>query len=381
MSQLGVFLEAVHGPTERFRTLRAVVRHWRNKSLADKAQRSDRPVAGRRKTQPAGATRIEEAKLSIWIALPGCLRVEKERRDGSLHETNLTVVNGEQWWSRDHEGHVETSDGARRTFHGRSDVERHFDRAQLREFFVALALEGTGTVQRAGRDCIRVRAVPRPGGLLWPHWLPYGAEDYEFHAEPQRGVLLAIIARHGGETFEINEVTRVEFDEPLDRNLFTYTPALGEQVRPADPIVEHLTLEAAVEQMPFTVLVPARLPDSEHSQVEVTYHPPRLRSRGAFLNLGYHGSEVYKRLSIYESAVADPETDRFEWERVEHAGKQLLISDPGTEGDRIVAFEQQGTHVTIWSDLEREPLFDLAVSLVPPASTPGHSARGCGLAG
>jgi hypothetical protein len=178
-------------------------------------------------------------------------------------------------------------------------------------------------------------------------------------------VLLSIHARFGGQVFEVSEATEVIFDEPLESDLFTYTPVVGEQVRPAETIVEHMTLEAAIRRMPFVVLVPARLPDAEHSQVDVMYHPSRRRSPWAHLSLMYRGSEQYGSLWIYESDTPDPDSSQLEWERFEQEGKPMWISDPGNEGMRVLAFEQQGTHVKIWSDLDRGQLLDLAMSLVP----------------
>ena len=60
------------------------------------------------------------------------------------------------------------------------------------------------------------------------------------------------------------EVVEVTFDEPLD--LILHLRACGEQVGPKVPVVEHLSLTAAVARMPFIVLVPTRVPDPEHSR-------------------------------------------------------------------------------------------------------------------
>src|SRR5438034_5767040 len=108
MSKLGDFLEAVYGPAERFTTVRASLRQWCHRDLAANARGGDRTVIGRRKVKPDTGSQIEEADLSVWVAPPGRLRVEKERRKGGQVEPSLEVVNGDSWWSRDHEGHVET---------------------------------------------------------------------------------------------------------------------------------------------------------------------------------------------------------------------------------------------------------------------------------
>jgi hypothetical protein len=365
MDRLGNFLEAVYGTIERFSTVRATINHWCNQDLADNARGGNRTAMGRRKAPSDPPSPPMEDRLAVWMAQPGRMRVERERRYGDQIETKLTVVNGAAWWVRDHEGHVETDKGSRRSSPSLSDIKQHFDLASLREFFVALALEDQGTVHTAGRDCLQVRAVLRPACRIWPHWLPCGADEYEFHADPERGVLLSILGRYRGQVFETSQVTEVVFDEPLDDALFTYKPAFGEQVRPADRISEQLTLEAAVARMPFVVLVPARLPDPEHSSVMVMYHPPRLRSSRAFLCLMYMGSEENGSLWINQSDTPDPEADKLDWEQVERNGRSMRLSDPGAEGMRVAALEQEGTHVTLWSELDRERILDLAASLVP----------------
>ncbi len=363
MGMLGDFLEAVYGSAEPFHSVQATIRHWRDRYVAEQAYGGNRTVMGRRKSPSNEKQRIEQTNLSVWIVPPRKLRIEKERQYDDRVETSLIVVNGQEWWRRDHEGHVEIASGHRDSSPGSTDVNRHFDRRSLREYFVPLNLEYIGKVRTAEHDCVRLRAVPRGDGRLWPHWLPFGAEEYEFHAEPRRGLLFSIIGLHGGKPFEVNEVTQAAFDQPLDDTLFTYTPAFGEQVRPEEKICERLTLESAVERMLFVVLVPSQLPDSEEAPLCVVYHPPRLRSPRSSLMIGY------PTFHLSESNSADPEWDRLEWEALERNGKSLRISDPG-EGHRIVALEQEGTHVSIWSEMDREPLLDLAATLIPARRNP-----------
>jgi len=370
MSELGDFLEVVFGPNDRFRSIQASLRHWRNRQIADGARRTDRPVMGRRKASSDTSDSIEESALSVWFALPDKMRVEESRRKDEEVETFLEIVNGNQSWEVDPDGHVETATNERSGAGSMSDVERHFGRALLRQFFVGLSLELIGNVRTAQLDCIRIRAVPRPKAQLWPHWIPFGADEYEFHAEPSRGLILSIVARHGGQVFEINEVTAITFDQRLDDSLFCYTPVVGEQIREKDPVVEHLTLEAAVSRMPFTVLVPTRLPDPEHSQLEVMYHPSRMRSPRAYLSLMYRGNKAYDSLWIHQGTSPEPDAAKLEWESILIEEKQIRISDPGVAGKRIVEFEQEGTHLLITSDLAREPLLDLARSFVPASRRP-----------
>jgi hypothetical protein len=362
MSALGDFLEAVYGREQPFATVRASIRHWRNRHLADNARGGNRTVMGRRKALSAVASAIEECDVSVWLAIPDRARIER-RRAGQV--VDLTVANSIEWWKRDDQGHIETSAKGKRSSPGLSDAERHFGRILLRNCFVALDLEQIGIGQILGQECVRIRATPRLDGSLWPHWLPHGADEYEFDADRNQGVLLSISARFKGETFESSTVSDVAFGESLDPFLFQYTPELGEQVRPPDPRVVHLTLEAAIDQMPFTVLIPTKLPDPDHRRMEIMYDAPSLKSPRPDLTIMYWCFDADTHLWLHESNSPDPELQQYEWESVVCNGKGIRISDPGHDGKRIVSLEQIGTHVTIWSDLKRDQLLDLAASLAP----------------
>ena len=143
------------------------------------------------------------------------------------------------------------------------------------------------------------------------------------------------------------------------------TGTRGEQVTPAVPISEQLSLEAAVQRVSFSVLVPTQVPDPEHAPLMVMYHRPRGPSGVPSLRLSYSNFESRRHISLTECAVPDPDDAEYDWDTVQIAGRTLRVSDPGGEGKRIVALEQEGTHVRIWSDLDRGPLLDLASSLVP----------------
>src|SRR5205823_6228936 len=145
------------------------------------------------------------------------------------------IISGNSRTVRDAEGHIESEELHHRKQRGITYSDRHFNLTQIRMFFQALALQFDGTVKTASRDCIRIRAIKRAGELLWPHWLPSQAEEYELHADCERAALLGIFSKINGEVFEIHEVLNISFDGGLDPALFTYTPELGEQIRPATP--------------------------------------------------------------------------------------------------------------------------------------------------
>jgi hypothetical protein len=370
MSKLGDVLEVLYGPGFPYATIRAEVRHWENLEVAEKLRLESDVLGGRRKPRPdkpAGSTpRTAEATLKIWLSRPSRVRVEKTQEKEGQIETSLTVTDGETWATRDSEGHVESGKSTKRTpLSGLTDVERHFDLAMIREFFKNLALELVGNCRTANRDCIRVRAVLRPEGRLWPHWLPKEAEEYEFHVDSERGLLLAIISKRDGQPFEIDEVLEIAYDEKIDDGLFSYSPAVGEQLRQPIPVAEHLTLEAAVARVAFTVLIPTRVPGSGGHQLDVIRCPARPKSPREYLWIAYRHLDELERLWLSESATISPDHEEYEWERIEKDGREILISDPGATGQRKVYLKQEGTHVDIDSDLDRDRLIDLAFSLRP----------------
>ncbi|HUR53210.1 MAG TPA: hypothetical protein VMZ71_03715 [Gemmataceae bacterium] len=362
MSRLGDFLELVLGPRRGYQTVRAVIRNWQ----------SDDPASRRAETRPSGRRKAnaEEPKqpdheeiLRVWFAPPNKARIERVTERGGRRVERLTVQNDTHWWERDHEGHVESgerSDGRGRSSANLTDAERHFGDSQLREFIERLSLEAVGDVTCVGRRCVRVKAVPREGRGFWPHWISFGGDTYELHADPERGVFLALRAFGGGKLCETHEVQEVAFDEPLDDALFTYELRHGEQVRKPDPICEHMSLAAAVSRMSFTVLVPTD-PELVATDCHVMWHPPRLGGGPPHLMLMYMGESQF----WLNQSDADIGRKDLEWEPVSRNGRALEISDPGEEGERFVRFTHLGTNVEIHSDLPRERLLDIAASLEP----------------
>jgi hypothetical protein len=195
--------------------------------------------------------------------------------------------------------------------------------------------------------------------------LPKEAEEYEFHIDSERGLLLAIISKRDGQPFEIDEVLEIAYDEKIDDGLFSYSPAVGEQLREPIPVAEHLTLEAAVARVPFTVLIPTRIPGFGGEQFEVIRLPARPKSPREYLWISYGPCDEFERLWLHEGATIGSDHDEYEWERIEKDSREILISDPGATGQRKIYLKQEGTHIDIDSDLDRDRLIDLALSLCP----------------
>lgn len=298
------------------------------------------------------------------------IRVEADPNDPqSADKPALEIVNGRRAWERDEHGLVQSEELSKsKVAHGgglATGFRRHFDGTLIREFFADLALEDLGAGEIAGRPCIRIRAVPRLGGQIWPHWLPSDANEYLFHADVERPVLLAISGLVAGVVAESYEVEQVAFDEPLDPDLFNYTPSDAEEVRPATPISEHLALDLAAARVPFAVLVPNLEPRSRWTPTMAMYHAARPGRWHEHLTLDFH-EDMDTRLWITESGQPDEDhNETLLWETIDVGGRQMKLSDPeGDVGMSVLDFVQDGTYVSICSDLSRQQLFELAASFV-----------------
>jgi hypothetical protein len=368
MSILGDFLEAVFCRGEKYRTVRGTIHTWVDETRSDSAFGGDRRPIGRLKRVAHAKSTVREQLTRFWIAGADRIRLESSRTVELEVQSSLKVVNRERSWKRDKEGHVFVGEGQRRA-PAVTELERHFDAKLIREFCKDLGLEPLGAVTTSGRDCVRLRAVLRDGESLWPHWLPKGADDYEFHGDLQRGLLLGIFARHRGHLLESAVVTSIVFDEPIDEELFIYEPAIGEQVASAPPISEFLSMQAAIARVPFAVLLPDPITDAEHTQLQFDYHPPRGPGLTGRQSLTIHFFNFESRVSLWltESDSADPDDSKYEWVEYEAKGQKVHVSDPGQQGLRLASVVKDGTHVGICTSLRTSEILDLAATLTRAA--------------
>lgn len=75
-------------------------------------------------------------------------------------------------------------------------------------------------VSWSGRDAIRLRGVPVEEWEYPPEPLWWGADEYEAVVDAERGVLLRLASRLGGEDIDALEVQEIHFDEPFDEEVF-----------------------------------------------------------------------------------------------------------------------------------------------------------------
>jgi len=363
MGLLGDFLETFYGSGQTFWSVRAKVR--RECKSATRSETSRRPPIGKEKSRSTASNSVI-IDSDFCAVLPDRVRIDATRTKNGKTEATVEITRDGECLKRTPEGTVgvEKVPSRGRKQEGDSlptDYRRHFDRSLIRQFFASLVLEDAGRCKVAGRDCVRIRAVPVPGDSIWPHWLPAEADMFEFAADLGFPSLLSITGFLSGEIIERIEVVNVAFDEQIDESIFDCQPLAGQSIRPAEPVTQRVMLENAIDKVPFTVLLPKR--GVGKGKPDLHYEPGRNDGAGESIAVMYFG-DGSNSLWFHLRAKLDPESDeRLEWEEVEVAGRRFEISDPEVEGGMIcLRFCQDGTWIEAVSDHSRQDLLDIAMS-------------------
>lgn len=363
MSLLGDFLEAFYRSRHNFRTVFARVHHERPSGAGTKTRRM---VIGKARPSTRESSRVT-TEMACWAELPDRVRMEITRTKGDKSKTTVEVQRGHEHLVRKDDGSVEFDSERGQMSRGihrlPTQFARHFDRGLIREFFSSLFLEQVGQCRVAGRDCVKIRAIPLDGDHIWPHWLSPAADAYEFAGDLAHPSLLSIRAFQEGKTIESHEVVEVQFDEPIDEATFNCEPLSGQQVREAIPVVEQITAKDAAARVPFKLLFPAEDSGMKIRFEQVTFCSAR-DGNDEHISVSLQNQGDYK-LWYHLRTRPDKEMQRkLEWETVQVSGRKFHISDPEvSEGLRILSFEQAGTCIEVISDLPRADLFDFALSL------------------
>jgi outer membrane lipoprotein-sorting protein len=161
---------------------------------------------------------LDETIVRVSAEQPGRYREES----GAGEDLELVVRDGPRWWSYDsflgpQSNEHETQPSAS-TVTGR--CEGLLAPAPLMGL---LHFEPAGSAERAGRRVLRVAARPRERLDLPGLSLARGADDYELEVDAERGVLLRVNARFGGQELSVIEAREVAFDEALAPDAFVFT--------------------------------------------------------------------------------------------------------------------------------------------------------------
>jgi hypothetical protein len=362
MGLLGDFLEAFYGRGPTFQSLQAHVR--REKTPIAGVETSRKGAIGRAKT-PTTKSAIAITEMKFWAVLPDHVRVDvtKFRDDGP--ETTVEIAKGNERLKQNSDGSVEFENEKRRVRDVGNDLptdyRRQFDRSLIREFFASLVLEQLGECKIAGRDCVRIRALPVPDDHIWPHWLPAEADEFEFAADLVFPSLLSVKGLLSGTVIESLEVVDVTFDASINDSVFACEPRAGQPMRTAVPITERITLEAALATVSFTVLLPT-IGNCE-GPPHLHYQPLQPDGTGENLTVFYHQTGP-NRLWFRLRKKPDREMENeLEWEEVEVSGRCFQISAPESDnGLTVLKFCQDGTWVEVFSDHSCDELLKIAES-------------------
>lgn len=101
------------------------------------------------------------------------------------------------------------------------------------------------------------------------------------------------------------------------------------------------------------------------------YHPVRPGSKDEHVTIFYRGSTSYQSLWIdLRSEANRAKLEQLEWDDFESNGRKLQISEPEAEdGLRVLALVQNGTRVQIASDLPKNEMVKIALSMATLADS------------
>ena len=382
VSELGDLLVLLHGARSRISTVRATVRTWRDDERVREAIERCEQRGTVVTYAPAGEDADREPVqgiIRVWLAPPDRAREEREGGDGE----GFGVRRGELWWHYAPQSGATTNEAAPEVGSG---VARELwwllDPAPV---IGLLDFEVLASGSRAGRDVVRVRAVPRAvvDGDDWPLMRlgVMGADELLVDVDAERGALLRIEGRLEGQPLTVAEVTEIAFDETFGDDVFQFTPPPGEPVRSiADQfaVQRDLTIEQAVALAPFTVWIPARLPggwETEIAFAAASDRPPM----APHVHLHYRAPDGTHAVNIAQSPAGHPgEHSEYEharpgpWRDVERDGRRMQVREP-TEAWQPAQLrtELDGTRILMHSgDLSADWLADFAAQLVRAPSEP-----------
>lgn len=221
--------DLLFGATERYRTVRATVRHRRIGHLATAANRrfvnyrfphgglqgigipSDEP--------PYRVFESLEELSRLWHERPDRWRQETALSDGS--GTCYRVADGKgPWWFYQPPDWVDcypTNDGS---FTPDTELSFLLDPSEIYNRLDNCALLIAGHVQLEGREAIEVQAK----AISWDYapGIPFfeGADDYRIWVDPDIGLILRFSSRLGDKEFDVIEVLDIAFDEEFPPRTF-----------------------------------------------------------------------------------------------------------------------------------------------------------------
>jgi outer membrane lipoprotein-sorting protein len=300
-----------------------------------------------------------ENLVRVWLEVPAKVRIE---RRGAREEIHTIVADGEREWSYSPScGAIVNPASGYHSFGYLTDPST---------LSAELLLEPIGRTRAAGRTAMHTRATTRGREWHGPLSFPAGADYHELAVDTERGIVLRATSFVDGQEFFMHEVLEIAFDEDFPADTFVFTPPPGEEVIDAAAAVpqdKDVSIEEAARLAGFTVLLPRRLPEGAELRVHYVAGWERT-DQSPSVWLAYWFESASHSLSIGQSSDARIVLDDMPWEELEREGQMLRFCD--RFGQRLLALERAGTQVMLQSDLERETLIEIALSLEPAPTEP-----------
>jgi hypothetical protein len=370
---LGRFLVGLHSAKNKLASIRATITHKYNPVLGDYAACRHGRATGQKKQSAPGArddqvSAYNRTILNVWMVGNRNVRVDGRYFFGNEVISFLTVSNGTTTLERRSNQGSHVTECTPETAGQLIWAHRHFDAATITDFLSQLEVWPDGVVSNVGQDCVRLRCVPRNPSILWPHWLPFCADEYEFYADAEHSALLQIAGYTDGRLYEEFKVTEVGFGEPVDPVLFSLDLEPGETLRVERNRETHVGLDKLAGRVAFLMYLPKAqiMRDLNLSIYRREYDQTKREFR-----LCYVSNFDNKMLRIHQTdqiSRITTQADQYLWTKVSYDGREFQLSDPGVDrGERIISLLNGTTYIEIASTIELDKLADIARSLEPVA--------------
>jgi outer membrane lipoprotein-sorting protein len=396
MSELAQLLELLYGAHARFRSVRGVLREWRDSELSERAIRHEAEQQERRQGQPVGRARSMqiafasgpagpappseiETVVRFWLELPDRVREEHHSTHPHGRDGLVMVKRGELWWHYDPRSGAVSNEDEPEVGSGVGDsLEQLLDPIDL---LAGRELELLGETTFAGRRALEVRSRPRSSNNPLIQAFRVGAQEYRHLVDCERGVLLRNAALFQGQEFGVTELSEITFDEAFPDDTFVLELPAGEVFASphAGHPFRHITIEEAVERAGFPLWVLPRLPEGQWRMLVVHVEPRERPPVQEMVHITYMREDAQHQLRLSESGAG---SDSSAWaagqalETIERNSNsyRLLRGEPGRLGPPTTLFFERGlTSIQLSStDLPFETLLELADSLkqATDATTP-----------
>jgi hypothetical protein len=234
MSELGDALELLHGAAARVTTLTATLLVWYDE------ERGMRAVEAARQRHPRGGIAVSwrvgkgappppsqyEQRILVHYRQPDRYRLHRQANAAAHwpHDV-LQVGDGEREWT-----YVAAE---RKAVQALGQHQRELLRLLDPSWLVAACtLSVAGRSSYEDRPAVELDGRPRPdrAALHVAHHLDWAAERLHAVLDAETGLLLSLTSHLDGEPYKVERLTDVVVNQPLDDELFRFTPPAGVRV-------------------------------------------------------------------------------------------------------------------------------------------------------